>query len=94
MVVSTSGGAHGRDLLYWIYFLEVRIFQQAQPSNAKESMENINHITGPVCEPSHDRILSPLDLEALRSIQMGYLTTQYEVRKSFAIDPVEPADHG
>jgi hypothetical protein len=40
------------DLLDRVYFVKTRIFQQTEASNAKDCMEDINHIPWPVCKTS------------------------------------------
>ena len=45
------------DLLDGIHLFEPFVFQQAKSSNTEESMEDVNHVTWPVCNATHAWIL-------------------------------------
>lgn len=70
------------------------MLQQAEPSDTKERMENINHVPGSICESTSDRILIPSVAGFSRSIERRYLTMQYELCKSIAVNPMKSVDHG
>jgi hypothetical protein len=48
----------GDHILHRIYLFETLVLQKTEPSDAKVCMENIDHITWPICKTTQFRILS------------------------------------
>jgi hypothetical protein len=59
LVTGQHSHMRGNDghILHRIYLFETRVLQKTEPSNPKHSMEDIDHVTRPVCKPTQFRIL-------------------------------------
>jgi hypothetical protein len=47
------------DVLHRVYFLQPWVFEQTEPSNTENGMEDIHHVSRAICEPAKVRILHP-----------------------------------
>ena len=50
-------GESGHHILHRIYLFETRVLQKTEPSNPEDGMEDVDHVTRPVCQPAQFRIL-------------------------------------
>jgi hypothetical protein len=61
MQLYTGQHSHMREsggrILHWVYLFETRVLQKTEPSNPKDGMEDVDHITRPVCQTTQFRIL-------------------------------------
>ena len=67
------------------------MLQKTEPSNAEDSMEDIDHITRSVCDSAHSWILENIDQTGKQRGQCEcYLAAQNEGCELVTIDPTQP----
>jgi hypothetical protein len=37
-------------ILHWVYLFETRVLQKTEPGDSKDRVEDIDHITRPICK--------------------------------------------
>jgi hypothetical protein len=52
-------------ILYGIYFFQTRVLEQTEAGNAKDGVEDVDHITRSVCQATQFRILLWLDSDGM-----------------------------